>query len=221
MKINLLFCSSFLLLASTFAQAAPVLFIGTPGDADLSKNPGPSPALGNLLNFDTLTAFSTFVPNTYAAQGYSSISSPDGLIVLPFSDQSGPNELFDNSSDGTANITIDLSFGTSAIGVGIADSDPVSITLQALDASGGDLGQAFTVNLPATESATNFGNGYYGISDTTKDIFGLQITQTVSNAADFSGLAIDDVQTAPEPSTMLLLTAGAAILGAVRLRKRA
>lgn len=223
MKINLLFCSSFLLLASTLAYAGPVLIIGNPGDSSLSKNPGPTPALGDLVNFDNLAANSTFVPNTYAAKGYSSISSPDGLTVIPFStqDSSGLNELFDDSSDGTANITIDLSFGTSAIGVGIADSDPVSITLQALNASGGDLGPAFSVNLPETESQTNFGNGYYAIEDTTNDIFGLQITQTVSDPVDFSGLAINDLQTAPEPSTLLLLTAGAAILGAVRLRKRA
>jgi hypothetical protein len=220
LKLNALFYSALLLLTPCIAQAGPVLIVGTPGDADLSKNPGPSPALGNLINFDSLTAFSTFAPSTYASQGVT-ISSPDGLTVYPFSTQSGPNELFDDSSDGTANVTVALDFGTSAIGIGIADSDPVSVTLQALAANGSNLGSAFSINLATTESAVNTGNGYYVLEDTTSDIFGLRITESVGNASLFSGLAIDDLQTAPEPSSILLMTAGVAILGCFRLRKRA
>jgi hypothetical protein len=56
--------------------------------------------------------------------------------------------------------------------------------------------------------------------DTTSDIFGFTITQSLSDPS-FSGLAIDDVQVSPEPSTFLLLTAGAATLGILRLRRRA
>jgi hypothetical protein len=219
LTLNRLLCSSCLLLTSALAQASPLLIVGTPGDAMLSRPTVPSPALGQLINFDNLTAFTTFAPSTFASQGVT-ISSPDGLVVFPFSTQSGPNELFDDSSDGSANITIDLELGVTAIGIGIADSDPVSITLQALAANGSDLGPAFTVPLSTTESAVNTGNGYYVLEDNTSDIFGLQITQPDGNAADFSGLAIDDLQTTPEPSGILLLSLGAAmILVSFRLRK--
>lgn len=125
--------------------------------------------------------------------------------------------MFDDSSNGTADITIDLSRGTSAIGIGIADSDPVSITLQALAANGSALGSPFSVTIP--ETGPNPGNGYYVVEDSTPDIFGLTITQTAASTS-YSGLAIDDLQTAPEPSTVLLLTAGVALLGFARLRGR-
>jgi hypothetical protein len=220
LKLNLLLCSSCLLLTSALGQATPVLTVGTPGDAMLSKPTGPSPTLGNLINFDSLTAFSTFTPSTFASQGVT-ISSPDGLVVFPFSTQSGPNELFDNSPDGSANITVGLGLGVTAIGIGIADSDPVSITLQALAANGSNLGAAFSIPLSTTESTVNTGNGYYVLQDNTSDIFGFRITQSVGNAAAFSGLAIDDLQTTPEPSAVLLLALGAAmILGSSRLRRR-
>ena len=143
--------------------------------------------------------------------------------MLPFSTQSGPNELDDDSSDGSADIFISLSAGSRFIGVGIADSDitaagnPVSIMLQALAAGGGTLGSAFTVTIP--ETGTTAGNGYFLLEDTTSDIFGLRISQPVGNAALFSGLAIDDVQAAPEPSTFVLLIGGGAIAGLARLRK--
>jgi PEP-CTERM motif len=217
-------------------QASPVLIVGTPEDSQLKKPAGLSPNLGGtLINFDNLTTSvscdeeavgcPTFNPSTFVSQGITSISSPDGLIVLPFSTQSGPNELFDNSSNGTANITISLARGTSAIGIGIADSDgevdsSLTITIQALNSTGGDLGSAFVENLMNTESAVNTGNGYYVVEDTTPDIFGLQITQNVANV-NFSGLAIDDLQVAPEPSSFLLLGAGVATLAFFRLRKRA
>jgi F0F1-type ATP synthase membrane subunit c/vacuolar-type H+-ATPase subunit K len=78
--------------------------------------------------------------------------------VDPFSTQSGPNELFDNSSDGTADITVALTSGISAIGIGIADSDAVSITLQALAQNGSNLGSPFTIPLSTTEGAINTGD---------------------------------------------------------------
>jgi hypothetical protein len=129
--------------------------------------------------------------------------------------------LFDTSTGGTANITISLASGKAGIGIGIADSDPVSVTFQALGAGGANLGAPFTVSLATTESLINPGNGYYVVQDTTPDIFGLKITQSVANP-NFSGLAIDDLQTAvPEPSSILLLIGGAGTLFCFGLRKRA
>jgi hypothetical protein len=220
MKSNLLLCSALLAVAPVLALAGPVLIVGTPGNSLLSKPTGPSPVVGALINFDSLTPFTTFAPGTYASQGVTSISSPDGLEVIPFSTQSFPNELFDNSAAGTANITITLAGGTMAIGIGIADSDPVSVTFQALGAGGVNLGTPFTESLAATEDPINTGNGYYVVEDTTPDIYGLKITQSVSNA-NYSGLAIDDLQTAPEPSAILLLIGGAGTLFGFGLRKRA
>ena len=173
-----------------------------------------------LINFDSLTPFSTFVPSTYASLGITSISSPDGLEVLPYSTQSFPNELYDESSNGTANITITLAHGTNAIGIGIADSDPVSVTFQALGAGGVDLGSPFVENLATTESQINTGNGYYVILDSTADIYGMTITQSVGNP-NYSGLAIDDLQITPEPSSFLLMIGGVAAMLGLRFRKRA
>jgi hypothetical protein len=222
MKFSLALCG--LLLTSVMAHASLILVTGTPSDGFHSPAiTKPSPNLGgDLLNFDSLSPFT--VLSSYSSSGVT-ISSPDGLEVYPFSTQSGPNELYDTSADGSADIFINLSAGSSYIGVGIADSDitatgsPVSITLQALAADGGDLGSAFTVTIP--ETGTTAGNGYFLLEDSTSDIFGLQISQPVGNAALFSGLAIDDVQAAPEPSTFMLLIAGVAIIGFVRLRRLA
>ena len=111
-----------------------------------------------------------------------------------------------------------LSLGTSAIGIGLADSDGVTITLEALNSTGGVLGSAFMVTLPS--STVNPFNGYFVITDTTADIFGLKILQTTGNA-NFSGLAFDDLQVAtPEPSTSILVIGGGALLGFIRLRRR-
>jgi hypothetical protein len=222
MKFTLTLCG--LLFTSVMAHASLVLVTGTPSDSFHSPAiTKPSPNLGgDLLNFDGLSPFT--VLSSYSSEGVT-ISSPDSLEVFPFSTQSGPNELFDASSDGSADIFISLSQGSKYIGVGIADSDitaagsPVSITLQALASGGGNLGSAFTVTIP--ETGTTAGNGYFLLEDTTSDIFGLQISQPIGNAALFSGLAIDDVQAAPEPSTFMLLIAGAAIAGFIRLRKLA
>ncbi len=221
MKFRLLLCSALITVAPILAIAGLIIVVGTPGDSELSMPTGPSPKVGALINFDGLTPFSTFAPGTFASQGITSISSPDGLTVEPFSTQSDPNELFDGSADGSANITISLAGGTSAIGIGIADSDPVSVTFQALGVGGAALGTPFTEDLATTENLINTGNGYYVIEDSTADIFGLSITQASGNAALFSGLAIDDLQVAPEPSSFLLLIAGAGTLFGVARRKRA
>jgi hypothetical protein len=212
------------MLAATTASAAPVLGTGTPANAYNSPATGASPSFGTLFNFDSLTAFSTFSPTTYAAQGVN-ISSPDGLVVYPYSTQSGPNELFDNSSAGSANVLI-KTFGSQEIGIGIADSDitaagvPVTVYLQALNSSGVAFGTLFAVTLPVDGS--NPGNGYFTISDTTYDIYGVQITQPIGNSQLYSGLAIDDLQVAPtpEPATFALLGASALLFGAARIRRR-
>jgi phospholipase C len=200
MRVKFPLCCACLLFTATLMQA-DTLIVGTPANSLLASPTGPSPNLGGILiNFDNLTSFTTFP--SYTADGVT-ISSPDGLEVLPYSTQSSPMELFDDSSDGTANIRIDLAFGADSIGVGIADSDPVSVILQALNAQGMPFGTAFVENLALTQNAVNIGNSYFVIKDTSADIFGLSIKQPVGNAA-FSGLAIDDVQATPEPGTAVL-----------------
>ena len=207
------------LLAATVAQATPVLTVGTPGDSLLSTPTSPSPSLGatTFLNFDSLTPFASY--STYTS-GSVSIQSPDGLLVLPYSTQSGPNELYDNSAAGSASILLTSTTGVADIGVGVADSDAVNVTFQALGAGGANLGPAFSESLASTESLINTGNGYYIVGDGTADIYGLRITQALSNA-NYSGLAIDDVQLAatpvvtPEPSSLLLLSEGLAAVSAL------
>jgi hypothetical protein len=218
MKTRMMLCALCCLLISMVAHATPVLVVGTPGDAMLSTPTKPSPNLGGtLLNFDSLTPFTTY--STYTTGGVS-ISSSDGLVVFPYSTQSGPNELFDNSAAGSANITISLTQASYDIGVGIADSDPVSIVIQALGLGGVALGSPFTENLSTTESLVNTGNGYYVLESTTPTIYGLQITEAVSNP-NYSGLAIDDVAIdyTPEPPSFVLLATGLVIVSSFSLQK--
>lgn len=218
MKRTILFFA--LITASALANASPALITATPGDANLSTPTGPSITFGVLINFDTLTPNSTLNPGQYAAQGITSISSPDGLTVIPYSTQSFPNEIFDDSSNGAANITISLSHGSNEIGIGIADSDPVLITLQPLSIGGTALGSPFQVSVP--ENTVNPGNGYYVIADPNYELGGLQILQSSANAA-YSGLAIDDLQVAgaPEPASISLALAGILAIGFYAMRRRA
>jgi hypothetical protein len=217
-----LFYIPLMLMMPLIVHAGPVWSSGTPADGygvPLATTT-PTPLLGGvLLNFDSLTAFTSY--STYTSQGVS-ISSPDGLVVYPYSSQSDPNELFDNSAAGSANISVETTTGNYAFGVGIADSDPVTITLQALGAGDVPYGPADVVTIP--ETGDNPGNGYYYVEDASADdIYGFTITQSLSNA-NYSGLAIDDVQAsaAPEPSTWLLLIGGGfAMIGSARLRKKA
>jgi len=212
---TVLICSAF--LAVSAAKSAPVLLIGTPGNSYAATPTGPLPNLGILANFDNLTAFSSLT--SYSSPSLA-VTSPDGFSVLPYSTQSGPNELFDSSPNGTANIAIKLPGGVSGIGVGIADGDPVSITLQALNSAGAGFGPVFSINLATTQDPNNVGNGYYALFDTTSDIFGLQILQT-AGSPNYSGLAIDDVQATPEPVTSVLFFGGCLLIAVSRLRKRA
>lgn len=213
---------SLVILAGVSANASPTLEIGTPGNSILATPTGPTPNLGGtFINFDDLTPGASVDATHYAGQGVSAISSPGGLTAIPFSTQSSPNELFDGSPNGTANITIDLAHGASSIGIGIADSDPFAVTLQALAADGTVLGSPFTVTIP--DSGINSGNGYFVISDPSNDIFGLLIAQN-SSSVNNSGLAIDDLQfssSAPEPASYALFGTGAALLALFGRRKRA
>ncbi len=215
----------FVLLTSIFiaamrVSAAPTLTTGTPADSYLATPSQATPSFGTAFSFDSLTPGSTFSASQYAAQGVT-ISSPDGLVVLPYSSQSAPNYLFDNSTNGTANIQITTG-ASNQIGIGISDSDSVNIQLQPLAIGGVAVGSAFNVTLPST--GVNPFNGYFVISDTTADIYGLRITQTAASAS-YSGLAIDDLQVStvatPEPASLALLGAGALLFGITRLRKRA
>jgi len=216
MKTKLFVCGA--ILVTAMALQADSITVGTPGDANLNTNPGPSPNFGGTpINFDSTVTCTVSACATLTVSGVT-FSSPDGVLVIPFSTQSYPNELYDNSSNGTANLSLLNTVGRGAIGVGIADSDPVTITIQALNAAGNPFGTAFTETIP--ENTVNPGNGYYVVSDTTADIYGLQITQSTGNA-NYSGLAIDDVQMTPEPSTYLLLISGAALLFALRKRLHA
>jgi hypothetical protein len=216
-KRTMLLCNG-LLVCSLLASASPMLITGTPGNANLGT--GPSLIFGPIVNFDSLTPNTTLNPAQFAAQGITSISSPDGLTVEPYSTQSFPNDVVDNGVNGVANISIKLSTGSNEIGIGIADSDPVSITLQALGLNGSALGSAFSVTLPS--NTINPYNGYFAIADSGYAIGGLEILQTSANAS-YSGLAIDDLQVAPtpEPASFVLAGAGLMAFGLTRLRRKA
>lgn len=209
-----LFASSFFSLAAAVAlHAAPTLTIGTPGNSNLATPSLPT-SVGAMLNFDALTPGTSFNPDTYSSMGVS-ISSPDGLTVQPYSDMSAPNYLVDNGANGTADISIKTTTAWQHIGVGIADSDLVSIQIQALNAQGNPFGSVFQVM-----TDPDSGNGYFIINDTSSDLFGIRILQKTANP-DFSGLAIDDVQFAPEPTSVAMLACGGLLLAGLGLRKRA
>jgi hypothetical protein len=206
MKNKVVLCALCCLFITISAHANLVLITGTPADDYLSPPSGVSPNLGGtLLNFDSLTPFTTY-SSSYSASGMT-ISSPDGLEVFPYSTQSGPNELYDTSALGSANLTIALANGAYGIGVGIADSDPVTIAIQALGV--GDIAMGSPYSVTITETGPNPGNGYFIVEDTSPGLYGLKITEAVSNA-NYGGLAIDDVQAtySPEPSSFALLATG-------------
>lgn len=234
MKLKPLVYASLALLMPVLVKADTITLVpGTPGNTNLSPPTGPSPLLGGLLIDFPLTQFpynasgTTFNPSTYAYEGVT-ISSPDGdgLLVDPLFEQGPtPNELFDEGAGGTADIKISLAGGSSYIGVGLSDFDSdIDVTLQALNSTGGDLGPAFNVTtdvLAAELSSVNAGQTYFLVEDNNPNIYGLLITQTDSNVNN-SGLAIADVQAAPEPSSLAFMIGGImAIIGCSRLRKKA
>jgi hypothetical protein len=231
MKLYALLSAS-LLLTTLAAQAGTVsITTGTPSNAStLPATLNPSPNLGGLIiNFDTAnleppnTTCVSAPCSSLTIQGVT-FSSPNGIQVIPFSTQSGPNELFDVSPIGGADLSITLTQGVGAIGVGIADSDltdagaPVTITLEALGTGGTVLS---TFNETISETNPNPGNAYFVISDTTPDLFGLNISTAGNSNNTDSGLAIDDVQVVPEPSSWMFLASGIALLFGLRKFKRA
>jgi hypothetical protein len=234
MNIKPLFYIPAMLMMPLFAEASPMWFTGTPSNAyTLPPTTKPTPNLGGpLINFDGLPSCFSFPPSgctNYSGTTFSgdvTITSPDGLYAIYGSSQSSPNMMYDNSDDGSADITISLNQGASAVGVGIADSDiqangnPVVIYLQALNSLGVGFGPVDDVTLP--ETGSNPGNGYFYVEDATNDIYGISISQPVGDTGVYFGLAIDDVQASPEPSTlMLLIGGGLAMIGSTRLRKKA
>jgi hypothetical protein len=241
-----------MLMLPLLAEAGTVTIVqGTPGDNSLLPASSPSPNLGGVINFANLesqitalgatnaancdsfgTNCPTFSPTQYASQGIT-ISSPDSLLIYPFSDQTaGGIELFDpgatnpstctstSTCDGTANITVALAGGVNDLAVGLSDFDnPVTVTLNVLGAGGAVL-DSVDESIPVETATGTTGQTYFVAEDTTEDIYGLQILQTT--VTDGSGLALAEVAATPEPSTFLLLVGGGmAMIGATRLRKRA
>jgi PEP-CTERM motif len=232
MKLYAVLCAS-MLLTTVAAQADSITETsGTPSNS--SHSPAiltPTPNGGGLIiNFDTAdleNMSATCVVSSCPSLTVQNVtfSSPDGVQVIPDSDQSFPNELFDTSSIGAANLTIAFATGVGSIGVGIADGDftsagaPVTITLEALGAGNTDLG-TFNVTIP--ELGATAGNGYFVVTDNTAaNLFGLNITTAGDSTGLDSGLAIDDVQVVPEPSSYLLVASGVALFFCLRKRKLA
>jgi hypothetical protein len=214
---NLLVTSAIFLATAVLSQADSII-VGTAGNSLLNTPTKPSPNVGPIISFSALPDGS---PVPSVTTGGATISSPDNVQVIPYSDMyNTPNEIYDASSNGTANLTLRLTTGTNEIGVGVADSDGVTITLQALAANGTAFGSIFSENLASTDDVN--GDSYFVISDTAYDIYGFKILET-AGSPNYSGLAIGDVEAAPtpEPAAFALLGAGLAILGGLRLRKKA
>jgi len=249
LDIKPLLYTSLFLMMPLFAEASTVQIVqGAAGDSNELPATSPSPGLaGGVITFSNLSSLitanctdnlvcPTFNPNQYASQGVT-ISSPDGLVIYPFSTQTaGGIELFDpgatNSStcvangdcDGTANITISLTNPVNDLAVGITEfddlPDPPGLTIEALGAGGVVLDSADVApEVNAAESAVNTGNTYFVAEDSTPGIYGIEIKQTTATFG--SGLALSEVEYSPEPSTVLLLIGGGlAIIGSSRLRKK-
>lgn len=180
---------------------ATTITVGTPN----TFGTGLTPKFGTLVNFDSLTPLSTFVPTTYSSVGIASISNAtasDPLLVLPYSSQTPPNYLSTGATDNYAgNITFTFTSATSMAGFGISEDGTTPVTFTAFGASGNVLG-TFTETVPSTTF-----NAYYVLSDPSFDIKSVSVSAA-------QNLAVDDVQfsTVPEPSTVALLTAGMAFL---------
>lgn len=212
-----------LLTCASAALPDTVFVTGTPA----FNNTGRTPLIGTLVNFDdpTLVAAaaggSYALPSDYYASiGIASISDPSGVFVEPYSTQSAPNFLTNGNAsvNGEANITISFASSVNAVGVGVADADGAPITLE-LWGAGNTLLSTQTVSLPT--NTVNAYNGYFAFIDSTSDIYGLSVIQNTDlSASSPSGLAIDDIQFAPEPATTGVAVLGFVLLGAASLRKR-
>ena len=223
MNVRAIVSTSVMLMMPLLAGAGTIEVIeGTPGDNSKLPATSPSPALSGLINFANLESQITalgstnasncdnngigcpaFNPTQFASQGVT-ISSPDGLLIYPFSDQiAGGIELFDPGAtdnaggdaaciadgdcDGTANITVSLASKVTALGVGLSDFDSgLDVTINVLGSAGGTL---FSENVSSAmdTAALTTGQTYFVAEDTTPGaIYGLQIVQSANT--DGSGV---------------------------------
>ena len=204
---------SFWICAAAFAlpwlASASNIAIGTPN----LFGSGLSPTFGTLVNFDSLTPFSTVSSNAFAAEGVSSITndpSTNDLIVEPFSEQSPPNYLTTTDPNGAGDIDFTFTNLTNEVGIGIAEDGTTQTTLTVFGATGNVLG-SFVETVPSSTF-----NAYYVITDPTADIKSFSINAT-------QNLAVDDLQfvPTPEPAGISLAAVGAALLaGFIRRRKQ-
>lgn len=203
------------LATAALAQAATIT-VGTAGNSTLSTPSKPSPSVGPIVSLSGLA--NTANPLASITTGGVTFSSKDGVQAIPYSTMyNTPNEIFDAGSNGVANLMLSLAGGVNALGFGVTDSDGVSISLQILGANGVALGSPVVENLASTADVN--GNSYFVIKDTAYDIYGVTITQSVANA-NYSGLAVGDIEVAPtpEPTALYLLGAGLALVGGLRWR---
>jgi hypothetical protein len=203
-------CAYTALLAFSYIARASTITIGTPN----FYGAGLSPTFGTLINFDSLTPLSTVSPTVFSAEGVQSIdNSPSAfpLLVLPYSQQSPPNELSTGAADSYAgDITITFSSPTDEVGIGIAEDGTTPATLTVYGVSGNVLG-SFIETVPSTTY-----NAYYVISDPTDDIKSFAISAA-------QNLAIDDLQfvptVIPEPADVTFAAVGLALLAGIWRRK--
>ena len=206
-----LFLLSTLSIAFVTLAQATTLVTGSPNDnnvagATLTVHTGTT-----LVNFDNLTPLSTVASNALASFGVQSITSTstsNPLEAFPFSSQSAPNYI--STQSGTGGILISFTHPTNNVGIGILESDGVSDTIEALDASNNILG-SFTVTVPTTGKTPY--NGYWALVDPTQDIKSFEILST-------GKFGIDDLQFAPEPANLFLAGAGVLFLAAFACWRR-
>ena len=197
MDLKPLLYTSLMLMMPLLAGADTVQIVqGTPGTNSSLPVTGPSPSFQNVINFANLgsqitnpncsnagTNCPAFNSAQYASSGVTNISSPDGLLIYPFSDQTaGGIELFDpgatdpstcvstGTCDGTADITINLAYGVEDLAAVInLESGHVEGQIQMVAGQklgigprrteqtigGADIGQGQLVRLPGTQARGN------------------------------------------------------------------
>lgn len=212
MKKTLILGSALIALAS-LSNAAPTISMGTPNEADYSPSNTLSPQFGTLINFDSLTPYTTLASNQFASVGVTSIASTnasDPLMVYPYSSQSAP--FFVSTSDYMGGLTVTLAKATNIMGIGVEESDGNPVTIEALGATGNVLA-TFSETIGQTGNTAD--NAYFVVRDTTNDIQGLEVVATTG-----STFGVDDVQFAPEPVSFVLAGSGLGLFGLLRLRRR-
>ena len=204
------------------ATAAPVFFSGVPCIGAADNTGCPTPKFGTLINFDdiirtTSVPFPTLPPTQYAAQGLISMTNSDPLfplLVVPGS-QSGPNAVGTQADDFWAmNAMFRLNGVTDKIGIGIANSsdltNPSIYFITAYDVNGHIL--APPAQAPDfTIQGVTFPENYSGFSDSLYEIAALGVSCSVTTPRIGAvGCEVDDLQfdPVPEPSSLLLLSAG-------------